>query len=98
MEFLSKLVKNFQNRLDSASVISFHFAAGVRQSFESFISGDAGNYGFQAFTRKSPQIRAQDPEASSFSEAQPPLSSLKADPALHRDFLVASMCPVKEGL
>lgn len=82
MEFPSKLVKNFQNRLDGTSVLSFHFAAAVRRSFESFISGDAGNYGFQAF-RKSSQIRAQDLETSSFSEVQLPLGSLKADPALH---------------
>lgn len=92
------LVKNFWNRLGGASVLSFHFASGMRRSFESFISGAAGNYGFQAFTRRNPQIRAQDPKGPSFSEAPPPLGFRKADAALHRDFLVPSLCPMKEGL
>lgn len=92
------LVKNFRNRLDGASALSFHFASGMRWSFESFISGAAGNYGFQTFTRRNPQFRAQDPEGPSFSEAQPPLGFRKADAALQRDFLAPSLWPTKEGL
>lgn len=98
VQFMSGSSKQVSEEFLKQCLLSFYFASGIRQSFESFISGDPRNYEFQAFTRKSPKIRAPDPEGHSFSEAQPPLCSLKADGALRKDFLVPSLCPTKERL